>query len=393
MFLDILSSLYQLTGHIFFGNKPDVLLYYPQHFNRSINGTNPYYDPIIAICKDHKINFLILEEPDNSTSYPRNPQCIKADALFWLITIMRKLFNHVYRGKTFVEIDSKIARILDKISLNKLRAKRYITISNSMINILAELNPDGIVYDYQHGIIFNGHNGYFVKKDCLSDSYTKLNRCIMLWGDLYLNIFSKTLPKNELHKRIKIVGYPITSNAFVENVEQERMFIVISLQITSNNKIWSKHSLMMLEECLNQLKPFRYKVLLKHHPRFNNIVDVSYIIKNYPFVEFTSKSLAEIAPQTLLHITWCSTTCFEYANYGVPTFFLIDEIIPYGLTIFYEQYNYPLYMNTRLTDVMNRISDHKIYQNDCTIVKNWYNRAYSQFDKQQMLKILTAHED
>ena len=149
----------------------------------------------------------------------------------------------------------------------------------------------------------------------------------------------------------------------------------------------------MLYECLEQLEQSGRKVLLKHHPRFNNEVDLSDIITKYPFVEFTSKPLVELVPFTLFHITWSSTTSFEYANWGVPTYFLIDEVLPYGTTIFYEQYRYPLYESMSLLEVLMRMADRQVYKNDCKIVKEWYDSAYAPFDKQQILKILTGNED
>lgn len=380
-----------MTKYILLGKKIDIVLYYPQHFNRSTKGTNPYFDLIVEVCKENGVRYLIMEEPDSGTSNPRNPQCMKADAFFWIVTIMRKLM-HTHKGKISVEIDAKIAHIWDIVTFHKFRAKRYITISNSMINVLAELNPNGVVYDYQHGIIFNGHPGYFVEKNKLAPSYAKSNRRVMLWGTLYRHAFDRVLFKDELCKRIKVVGYPIRNSA-VDVVYQKRECIVISLQITSDAEMWYKHSPKMLYDCLDQLDKWGYKVLLKHHPRFNNEVDLSDVTTKYPFVEFTTKTLIELVPSALFHITWSSTTSFEYANFGVPTYFLVDEVLPHGITIFYEQYRYPLYESMSLLEVVTRMTDEQVYKNDCKIVKEWYDSAYAPFDKQQILKILTGNED
>ena len=390
MIFNILYSFIQLTKYILLGKKMDVILYYPQHFNRSTKGTNPYFDSIVEVCKENGVKYLIMEEPDSETSNPRNYQCMKADVFFWIVAIMRKLMCVTHKGKISVEIDAKIAHIWDAVTFHKFRAKRYITISNSMINVLAELNSNGVVYDYQHGIIFNGHPGYFVEKNKLAPSYAKSNRRVMLWGTLYRHAFDGALFKDELCKRIKVVGYPIQTSA-INIVYQERKYIVISLQITSDGEMWYKHSTKMLYECLEQLKQSGCKVLLKHHPRFNNEVDLNDVITKYPFVEFTSKPLVELV--ALFHITWSSTTSFEYANFGVPTYFLIDEVLPHGATIFYGQYHYPLYESMSLLEVVRRRTDELVYTSDCKIVKKWYDSAYAPFDKQQILKILTGNED
>ena len=392
MFFNILYSFFQLTKHILLGKKTDVVLYCPQHFNRSTKGTNPYFDSIVEVCKENGVKYLIMEEPDSGTSNPRNPRYMKADAFFWIATIMRKLMRVTHKGKSVVEIDAKIAHIWDIVTFHKFRAKRYITISNSMINVLAELNSNGVVYDYQHGIIFNGHPGYFVERNKLAPSYAKSNRRVMLWGTLYRHAFDGALFKDELCKRIKVVGYPIQTSV-IDIVYQERKYIVISLQITSDGEMWYKHSTKMLYECLEQLKQSGCKVLLKHHPRFNNEVDLNDVITKYPFVEFTSKSLVELVSLALFHITWSSTTSFEFANFGVPTYFLIDEVLPHGATIFYEQYHYPLYESMSLLEVMTRRTDKFVYTSDCKIVKEWYDSAYAPFDKKLMLKILVGDED
>lgn len=387
----ILKSFFQLTKHILFSKKMDVVLYYPQHFNRSTKGTNPYFEPIVEICKENGLRYLILEEPDGGTSNPRDPQCVKADVFFYVVTIIRKLVGVLHKSETLLEIDTRVAHVLDIITFHRFRAKRYITLSCSMIDVLAELSPMGIVYDYQHGIIYNGHPAYLVKKNRLEPSFTKPNRRVMLWGTLYRDIFKGALSDDALYEKIRVVGYPIISA--INIAHQDRKCIVISLQITSDSEIWYRHLPKMLYECLDQLKGGGCKVLLKHHPRFNNEVDLSDITVKYPFVEFTSKPLAKLVSHALFHITWSSTTSFEYANYGIPTYFLTDPVVHHGQTIFYEQYQYPLYAGLSLIDVMKRISDNKVYDEDCKVVKEWYNSAYAPFDKQQMLQILIGNEN
>ena len=49
MILNVLCSFLQTIKYILLGKKLDVLLYYPQHFNRSSKGSNPYFDPIVEV--------------------------------------------------------------------------------------------------------------------------------------------------------------------------------------------------------------------------------------------------------------------------------------------------------------------------------------------------------
>lgn len=392
MIADIIKSFGQFAKHILFGKQLDVLLYYPQHFNRSKNGTNPYFDPIVEVCKENRLQYLVLEEPDGRTSNPRAVQCVKADALFWTVIVLRKVIRFLSKESSLEEIDCKIGKILDALTFHKLRAKRYISISNSGIDFLRSLNPLGIVYDYQHGIIYKGHPGYFETKKKMTHSYESTNQRLMLWGGLYKRAFDDLMSKSELEKKIKVVGYPIKATSFkVDNFDKKH--IVVSLQMTPDNELYLKHTPEMLIECLEHLKDLGYSVLLKHHPRFNNEVDLSYITKRFPFTKFTSKSLTDLAPSALLHITWTSTACFEYANYGIPTYFLLDELMNRGHEIFYDNYFYPLYDKMKLEDVITRILNKALYEVDCRIVKEWYDSAYAPFDKEQMLKILTGNEE
>ena len=391
MFIDILISFAQILKHILMGKRPDVLLYFPQHFNRSAKGTNPYFEPIIEICKESGLKYLMMEEPDRDTSRPRDPQCMKADFLFWIIIVMRKIIHLMYKGKPWHDVDTIIAHIVDLFTFHRFRAKKYITISNSMIDVLAELNPTGVAYDYQHGIIFFGHLGYFGENGLISPSYTLLNGRIMLWGPLYEQCFEKVISPAIVEKQIKVVGYPIPTSQ-IESKERTKIVVCLQFRSEGTEDLFINMR-EMLCECLEVLKNYRYQVLLKHHPRFNNVTDLTDILQKYPFAEFTDRQLEDLATEAFLHITWNSTTCFEYANYSIPTFFLTDSRVDWGEKTFYEQYHYPLYRGQNLHFAMSRIQDEAVYTADCNTVKNWYTSAYAPLDKEQLMQILSSSEE
>ena len=46
-----------------------------------------------------------------------------------------------------------------------------------------------------------------------------------------------------------------------------------------------------------------------------------------------------------------------------------------------------------LLEVGTRIADKQVYEEDCEVVKEWYDSAYASFNRQQVLKILTGNED
>ncbi|MBR7028670.1 MAG: hypothetical protein IKI05_04615, partial [Bacteroidaceae bacterium] len=62
--LDIFHSFFQIAFRIILARKVQVLFYYPQHFNRSAAGTNPFFDPLLQTCEEAGISYKLLEEPD-----------------------------------------------------------------------------------------------------------------------------------------------------------------------------------------------------------------------------------------------------------------------------------------------------------------------------------------
>lgn len=392
MVVYLINSFWQLTNHILFGRRPDVILYYPQHFNRSKDGKNPYFAAITDVCKENGLRYLMLEEPDDGTPNPRDPQCMKADFFLGVTIIMRKVLRLCCKNKSIHEMDYLIGRIWSILTLGKLKAKTYICISNSMHEVLAGLNPRGMAYDYQHGVIQNGQKGFFESEGKLNGMFDIPNVGVMLWGELYKKSFAMSLSAERFNNIVKVVGYPIATSKTVKKREK-RKFILISLQMTdSDNPKRLNDYVEMLEDALDVIKELGVPVLLKHHPRFNNVSNLDHVLVKYPFAKFTSKSLSELVLETLLHIAWYSTTGFEYANHGVPTFYLYNEKIPEGKDIFYKQYNYPLYEGMKLCEVIKRIKEKSTYYQDCKTVKEWYGSAYAPFDKKIMLKILTGNE-
>ena len=100
--------------------------------------------------------------------------------------------------------------------------------------------------------------------------------------------------------------------------------------------------------------------------------------------------MQDLAPNTFLHLTHSSTTCFEYADYKVPTYFIKDDIRGSGRKIFKETYKYPLYWNMSLEEVMKRIAVIENYEQDCLIVKAWYDSAYAPYNKEEVIRLLKS---
>lgn len=386
-----LKSALQIGRHVLFGKKPDVIFYYPQIFNRSKEGTNPYFAPLIRVCENTGLRYIMIEE--SAEGYPTDSRSLKGDALFWLIWFIRK-FQMSCLKRRQLEADKIAGRIIDILTFRKLRAKTYITISNSMIDVLGEINPNGNVFDLQHGIIYNGHIGYFRQIEELRPTFLIGNRRVLLWGELYKQNLKKLPEEIDPNDKFIVVGYPMYKRINL-NEETKDKTILVSLQFTSDISPEISTGIMeMLDEFIEEATQQDYRILLKHHPRFAGEVNLNPLIEKYSGkLQLTNKPLAELADKIKLQVTWGSTTALEYAAYGVPTCFLRDSRFDWATEIFYGQYCYPLYDGLTTKDVLKRIEDNTKYHNDCRVIKNWYESAYSPLNEVLLVRILKGEKN
>lgn len=383
----LIKSFFQIFRQIAFRAKPEVVFYSPQHFNRSTMGVNPYFEPMIDLCRKTGIRYICLEEPA-STSYPADKKFIPADVFVYLLWLIHKICINGL-GWSLHKTDKFAGRILDNITFHRLRAKTYITISNSLIDVLGEINPEGNVYDYQHGIIYYGHPGYFLSADELRPEFKLKNRRVLLWGELYKNNLRRLPGIADSEEKFIVAGYPMYSHHNI-NRNATTKSILVSMQFTSDiSPKVTDGILEMLYEFIAEAVKQGYKVLLKHHPRFAGEVNLDYLMKRYEGkVTVTDRPINEIVQKIKIHVTWSSTTAMEYASYGIPTIFLRDQRFDWATEMFYGQYNYPLYDKMTYAEVLERVVSDAIYHEDCTMIKDWYNSAYAPLNNELILKIL-----
>lgn len=374
-------------------HRPDVIFYYPQHFNRSVAGTNHYFQPLIDLCTQSGFNCLVLEEPAYGCGFPRDSRNMCADAFYWFVWLMHKLMINVLH-MSLHRSDMYIGRLIDILTFHKFRAKCYITISNSMIDVLGEINPNGNVYDYQHGIIYYGHPGYFMNNQKLRPEFYVKNRRVLLWGQLYKKNLMQLPVVDNFDEKFIVVGYSMYHKiALIE--KQKNKIILISMQFTSDiSPEITKGKLEMLEEYVDEATKRNYTVVLKHHPRYAGEVDLEPLLNRCNGkVRITKSAISELVNEIKLHVTWGSTTAMEYAAYGIPTFFLRDNRLDWATALFYGKYNYPLYDNISSSEVLRRIDDSKTYQDDCITVKQWYESAYEPLNTDLLMKILNGNDE
>lgn len=383
---NILISFFQIYSQIIFKKRVDVIFYYPQHFNRSKEGTNPYFDPLIEVCDENRIRYMVIEEPSIGTNFHRNKYSLKGDYIFLIVGTIRKFLRIIFNTQ-YLKREKYAAYITNILTLGKLRVKYCITIGGSGQRLLSYINKTGKVYDLQHGIIYSKHEGYFYENRRLRDEL-KINLNFLVYGKGIYNAFFKNKDNiNILKDRVKIIGCPLENGD--KEIKERGENIFYSLQYTSDD-LWDKEEFTNLFiDSVKRINRYNIKVEYKHHPRFDNSVDLQKECNDYDITE-TKDRIDEIIKRTKLHITYFSTTAFEFAAYGIPTYFLISEIIPDGKTIFYDEYEYPLYKNMTIEEVIERLNNPIHYEEDSSIVRKWYKKFYKPFDKQAFYNIIKS---
>jgi len=385
------QSILSLGKFILSSKRPRIIFIAPQHFNRDDDGTNPYFKKFIQTCEENNISYMKLESPEYESPFPHDQAAIRVDFLFWLMMLIRKILTRIY-GDSNRKADKIVAKFIKIITLGKFNAPCYITMAGLFIETFQEMYPDSVVYDLQHGIIYAGHPGYFDDNNNLSLSLNAPNCKILVWGDRFRELFKDSMLKDEWQERIKVIGYPLEKEK-KSIVKIHPQNIIFSLQFTSSVEYSQLESLRdMLDEALTELDKYDYPILFKHHPRYNNEIDLSELLKKHPKVKITNQSLDNLATNCFLHITWSSTTVFEFASYGVSSFILSDERFPLGESIYYRQFKYPFFKNYSLDSVVQLIQDKDEQRMISNGIKDWYLHIYSPFQYQEVLSIITNNE-
>lgn len=384
---DIIQSFWQLTTKVIFAKRAKVLFYYPQHFNRTAQGTNPFFDRMLETCDKNGICYQLIEEPDWGTDKPRNPKAIKGDAMFVLITIIRKIAI-MYGVKDLMQREKVTARIVNVLTFGRFRREKYITISGSMLNLFIYLNKRATVYDMQHGILYKQHPTFFDKQERLRPYIAAEPRWHwLMWGRGYEECFCRG-DEDILLGRTHVVGYPIFADKKRESVDKKNL-VLFSLQFTHD---WDNETLRraksVTDKALQQLEGKNVRVLLKHHPRYNNSISIDDLLQKYPFSELTTLSMQELAPIVMLQVTINSTTAFEYAELGIPSYFIDQHSIIKNGALFYKEYKYPLYKNQTIREVVERLRSEDLRNLDAEVVRKWYREFYDEFNEEVFLKIV-----
>ena len=352
--------------------KYDVVFYYPQHFNRGKNNENSFFKHLFLSCDSNNISYIVFEEPDFTIKSTRNSKAIPFDFIYLVVILLRKLFSS--EMNTQVK-DQKIGSFIAKIFFRQLHFKNYITLSQSMLSVFRGIDSHAILYDLQHGIIHNNKKHYLINGVAESNLVDN-DANLLLSGESYKEILVANEKSDYFQKHTLVIGSDTSCRSILH--EKFNKNILITLQFTHDHT--ADENNILLKELSDFIASVKADVTLylKHHPRFNNEVDLSEILE-LSNVKMAPIDINECFNLCSLHATTYSSSTFEAALLGIPTVLLHSEN---EFNYFQKEFIYPLNF---LTDEFDSI---EFYQEKSKIVKGWAIAFYTPFNEHEFLNLL-----
>lgn len=383
--INCLGSLFDILGLYFKNTNPEIIFYYPQHFNRSKLGDNDFLRPLIDSCGKNAIPYLIFEEPAN-TNFPRNHNAIKFDLIYFVTIVLRKLIG-LKKYQNFEEREWKISSLIKSVFFRNFKPKVVITMSNSMLGFFRGWGKDIAIYDYQHGIIYATHPGYMVNLQ--PSAHIQCNNSkVLVYGNGFKNLLINQ-HSDYFVNHAKVIG----ADTNYQNIHQKfNGKILITLPIATFGEITAVQEvlLMQLNNIFKNNQDFyltnNIQFYLKHHPRFDGSVDVDSILF-YSFVHVIDKPLFNCFEECSLHLTYNSTTTFDAAIVGIPTLFLGN--LETNL-LFNKDFQYPDFeLNLKIQESLERLLiEMQYYSVQATEAQNWVKSFYEPFNEGEFLKLI-----
>lgn len=393
---------------IFSRKEYDVVFVSSVVFNRGSDSENILFRPMIDCCKKNNLNYVIFEDTDLKgiySNFNRSKEAIPFDFVSLIQIILRKLFNLFSKEPTEInEIyarEKKISRILRIIFFNRFFSKVYITLIWNNATLWRSINNDACIIDYQHGVIFNGHEGYL--SDGSPPKVKSLNKIVtMVYGDTFKKILMANDKSNFYNEKNLIkVGLNKTSGPPKEFSSFNKK-ILFTLQITpdSISKEVNENYVKIVENLISVnadfLKTNDFKLIFRQHPRFSSDHCPSVNLE-YDFISYDNYTpMHDLIDEVSMHITFNSTSVFEASMIGLPTIFINmhDQEFPretnsnkvFSNDVFLNDYKYPykdLFVKTYkdLENILIKLNDKTIYDDCCKRIHEWSTDLYSDFDK------------
>ncbi len=382
------KSLLFFFTNLFRERKYDIVFYYPCHFNRGDDSQNIYFKHFFHICDQKGIKYIVFEEPDLSKNHPRNSDAVPFDFPLLTILLLRKLIN-IEKFESFEHREWFIAKILKPLFFRKFTFNNYIVLSNSMMGFFRGLEKEARLFDYQHGVITSSHRGY-VSENHEAANHLKLNDAnVLVYGKGFAQVLRNAVTDSYFDSHVFAIGNNLQGK--FKNHSGKRN-ILFSLQFADPNPVLNQEQMRIILNFFETNPNFfisnGINILMKHHPRFQNDIDVSPLEK-FEFTSFFYGTLFEGLNESFLHITLHSTTTFEAASVGVPTLLLKNSLL--NPDFFIKDYNYPLGTldGEQIVEKIGAYLRNKtLYQQDAKHLFEWYKNFYSSFNDDMFLGLL-----
>ena len=360
--MHLIKSAFFFLKLIFFPVKVDYVLISLNHFNR-VEGKNNFLEPIYQRLLLSKKSVLYIEDTDLKGAYqnfPRSNHAIGFDFITFCFVLLTKIGFSRFSTIKF----------LRKVFLRNLRYKYLINMAGYTLGFFAEMFPERIHFELQHGLVFNNREWWMQKE------WNHYPNCGIL---LHGQGFKDVLLSNEEYiikpsSHLLICG--VDHKSIVYEPSSSSRSIIFTEQITIDNS-HSEINEYIDYFCyfLNQNKKLivqnNITIFVKEHPRIPQNLSNRY--KEYAFI----RSIKDINSQNLIlaHLTFNSAAVFEYSIKGIPTI-IIDGFDRRNPKFLFETYQMPLQEfvvnpSISLEKSMSQLFQNQIFQNKSFELKNW----------------------
>lgn len=376
-----------------------VDFYTGPEFMRTKQRTNPFIDPIIAVCEANGIEWRVVV-PSKRIKCGYDEAHIKSyRPIVFVYTWVWRISRILWRVNSWrvSRLAGKLIKFIWKDSFSSDVA--VIMAGGAECFLYWSVNAHRIA-DLQHGVIYSRHQGYFNSNGRFLGAVNKSNisNCeFWVYGQGFADCFFKHPDNaNDLQGRVKVIGDVIRAGESVgadgcRGRDETRNVVVFSLQLTADL------SQEELSGSVERMEAFftdflakygdKYKCFVKHHPRFNNVHDLSAFYAKFPQVTETKAPWTELYPQMALHVTFNSTVTFDCASQGIPTFLVDFPEAKIIMRNFYrDDYGYPFY-DKSVDDILGSPRE-EIRKT----ILDWYHRFYTPFSEENCCRLIYGGE-
>ncbi len=369
-----------------------VHFFQPEQFNRTERSTNPFFDPIIAVCEREGISYRVFcaERHRSQSGYGERW------GNSWVLFLAEVLALRCVKWfKVSPQLSFRVwGWMANLLTFGHYRADICITVAGMHLEVLQGVAPKARLVDLQHGIIYSTHSGYFDPDGVLLPLLAEnRQREYWLYGDGYREVFLRN-PKNLtlLDGKLHVVGDVLRKRGTeAQPLGMRRNRVILAFQFTPDfdsetllamKCTWER----FLDSNRGVVDSHGLEVLIRHHPRFSGVIDFSDWGVRYPWLKTDTRSLQDALGDALCCVTINSTVVFDAAAWGVPTVLL--DGVPLGWpNIFLKEYGYP-YATCSMDELLRELSKSPIGVSE--VLSVWYNRFYAKFDGENVLRLLLS---